>query len=413
MADLLGAIANPQLADVAGALDYRQAKIEADEKKRKEIRANQLIAQSIPNLDPNGVMYELMKNDPQKGIFLAKTMGVPLNSLEHFDYIAAQAKNMSAAAKASPDGAYDYAKNLLAQNQQMGIETPQQVQKFVSQYEQEPDQRTALNNSVHILAQSLNPAKGEQMTADQAEKNKLAREEFEWKKTHPNAGLGDQTPASLKEIAYYNSLPAGAEKEAVGRKLGLVSKEGQTLSGFSEKLVETAANDYTSAISDASKYQNLATQLRSTKMPSGAISGINEFVKSQTGGQDDITSLRNQVRAIVNSEAIKNLPAGPATDKDISLALAPLPEKNADPEYIANWLDAVGRLSEKKAKYAEFKANFVAENGTVRTKDGKSVLSAWRDAQGVEPESNQQISGKTKEISSEPTTIGRFQVKVH
>mgnify|MGYP007121941089 FL=1 len=64
MEGILGAIANPQLADVAGALDYRRAQMDKDEAKRKELRMNQLIAQAIPNMAADSPVRKIFEEDP-------------------------------------------------------------------------------------------------------------------------------------------------------------------------------------------------------------------------------------------------------------------------------------------------------------------------------------------------------------
>lgn len=74
------------------------------------------------------------------------------------------------------------------------------------------------------------------------------------------------------------------------------------------------------------------------------------------------------------------MPPGPATDRDIEMAKAPFPTEKSDPKYVADWLGAVSRLQQKKAEYAEFKADFISKNGTVRG-DGKSLSSAWKESQ--------------------------------
>ena len=84
---------------------------------------------------------------------------------------------------------------------------------------------------------------------------------------------------------------------------------------------------------------------------------------------------------VVNSEAIKALPPGPATDRDIALVREPFPTARANGEYIANWLGAVARLNEKRAQYAEHKAQFIAQNGGQRNAQGETVLSSWKRIQ--------------------------------
>jgi len=50
MGDILGLIANPQMADIAGAIDYREQKMARDEAKRKQIRMNELMGKALTDV---------------------------------------------------------------------------------------------------------------------------------------------------------------------------------------------------------------------------------------------------------------------------------------------------------------------------------------------------------------------------
>ena len=251
----------------------------------------------------------------------------------------------------------------------------------------------------------------EQMNPYEAEKAKLAREKFEWQKNNPAAAAAGQTPASIQEIAYYNSLPEGAEKEAVGRKIGMISKEGTVLSPYAEKQIDLSGTDAARLGSEASRYDSIATDLeqQAQNMPSGKLSAFNEMIKSFTGNEDDITSLRKKALQVVNTEAIKNLPAGSATEKDVEMAVAPLPSQNADPIYIAKWLKSIANLNRKASEFAEFKANFISENGSVRTKSGESLIAAWKRQQ--EEGMRSAPAGATTGITPKSAT-SKYQIEV-
>lgn len=240
-----------------------------------------------------------------------------------------------------------------------------------------------LQDSVDAGAIFWQPPEAAQMSPAEAEKAKLAREKFEWQKNNPSAAATGQSPASIQEIEYYNSLPEGAEKEAVGRKIGMLSKQGEDISAYSEKALGTAIDLSVKSQSDAVKYRSIADDLRANaaSMKDGKMSQINEAIKAFTGGEDGITALRKSAMQVVNSEAIKSLPPGSATEKDVDLALAPLPTANADPVYIANWLDAISRINEKAAEYQNFKAEFISQNNGLKTRSGESLISAWRKQQ--------------------------------
>ena len=66
-----------QLLDVAGALSYRQAQIDKDEERRKEIVTNQLAGQALSaGLQEGTPLYDLAKANPSAYVALSKTIGI-------------------------------------------------------------------------------------------------------------------------------------------------------------------------------------------------------------------------------------------------------------------------------------------------------------------------------------------------
>jgi hypothetical protein len=210
------------------------------------------------------------------------------------------------------------------------------------------------------------------------------------------AAIGMGTSNQKDWETYQRLLKTDPEQaSAFGRAAGFLSKEGQQLSSFSEKQVSAASDEYNNANTAVTKYQNLADVIRSKKLGGGLGASWAEAIKEYTGDQNEITQLRKTVSEIVNSEAIKSLPPGPATDRDISLVREPFPTAKANGEYIANWLEAVSRLNQKRAEYAEHKAAFIAQNGGQRNKAGETVLSTWK-AKQTEQAPAQPASSKYK-----------------
>ncbi len=203
--------------------------------------------------------------------------------------------------------------------------------------------------------------------------------------------------ANQKDWETYQRLlredPVAAER--FGRASGFESKEGVSLSPYAEKQLDLASTESAKSSADASRYETLADQISQSSMSGGLASKWGEFVKEQTGNQNEITDLRKQVLQVVNSEAIKNLPPGVATDRDIELARAPFPSEKADPKYVSDWLRAIANLNKKRAEFSEFKADFISRNGSLRDREGNSLIKAWKDQQAslVKPQ-NQGGSGQ-------------------
>ncbi len=387
---ILGAIANPQLADVAGALDYRRAQMDKDEAKRKELRMNQFIAQAIPNMAADSPVRKIFEEDPKTGAMLSKMMGIPLNDGEAWEKFRGNVAQLHSLAKADPRMAIERANAMKAENDRLGI-VDQPLNKWVGAINsamEKGDQDGIVTqfNALGVMNDNLNPVKAgegfslsEGQTRFDAQGNKIAAVE---KTYNPNAPENRPT-ANAQDLATYKAMKAAGDPDAegFGRSIGIVSKEGEKLSAFAEKAIADSADAANASRSSAARYTTLADNLRNaTKMSGGLKSTWGEYLKEQTGNQDEITALRKEALGITNSEAIASLPPGPATDRDIEMAKAPFPTEKSDPKYVADWLGAVSRLQQKKAEYAEFKADFISKNGTVRG-DGKSLSAAWRDSQ--------------------------------
>lgn len=196
------------------------------------------------------------------------------------------------------------------------------------------------------------------------------------------SGINAQTSDQKNWATYQELLKTDPESaKRFGRALGFESKEGQTLSAFDSKKISSASDESASASSAAQRYATLADQIRAKSISGGLPSTWAETLKELSGNQDEITQLKKSVMEVVNSEAVKALPPGPATDRDIALVREPFPTAKANGEYIANWLGAVARLNEKRAQYAEHTAQFIAQNGGQRNAQGETVLSSWKRIQ--------------------------------
>jgi len=148
-----------------------------------------------------------------------------------------------------------------------------------------------------------------------------------------------------------------------------------------EKALDSAVGDAATSRSSAASMEELASRWETDKPTPGIFGSAQSTWNKMTGSDTGLRDLRIRTSQFLNSQALKYLPPGPATNRDIELARAPFPTEKSSPQYVANWLGAISRLNQKRAEYAEFKANFIGSNGTVRDKSGKSLATAWKEAQ--------------------------------
>ncbi len=92
----------------------------------------------------------------------------------------------------------------------------------------------------------------------------------------------------------------------------------------------------------------------------GASASINEFLRDAVGTQDEITKTRAEFDRLRNSTVLKNLPPGPATDKDIDFAAKGYPSNNASPEYISSYLRGMAKIQQAEAAQYEARAAWLS-----------------------------------------------------
>lgn len=195
------------------------------------------------------------------------------------------------------------------------------------------------------------------------------------------------------QSAYYTQLAqqlinngltqAGAQALELAKKARLdeasirnkEAKQGK-LSVNAEKRIGEANDAYTSAIGNFSKAAELAVEFRNNKdsFTAGIGGLIGETWKDIIGDQDEITALRKQALGLFNSQALQSLPPGAASDTDVALALRPFPDANADPEYVARFLDGQAKASLLDAEFNKFKAKYLSDN----LGDEGDLIPAWQ-----------------------------------
>lgn len=176
-------------------------------------------------------------------------------------------------------------------------------------------------------------------------------------------------PAGIREYEYFKSL------SPEDQKVWLNNKRGDRVSTETEKNIFKSSDEAQSEAVKHENYMELARQYEQSagKMASGVAGSFSEWVKEQTGNQDQISLLRKDWAAVKASEVVKNLPPGAASDADVALALAGFLPTNAKPEMVASFLRGIAKLSKINGEYQSFKANYLAEN-----KGPSGMLKAWR-----------------------------------
>lgn len=185
----------------------------------------------------------------------------------------------------------------------------------------------------------------------------------------------------LKWNEYKRLLPINPEEAAqFAKAVGLVPND-KPLSVFNSQQIAKASENARNFSTDASKYELLAQQFRTQNVTGGFMNKWGNKLRELTGNEKSENELRNSVLAVVNSEGMKALPPGSATEFEGKIARQPFPTENASGEYVAKWLDAVAKVSAKAAEFEEHKADFIAKNVGQRDKSGGTIISTWKAKQ--------------------------------
>jgi hypothetical protein len=115
----------------------------------------------------------------------------------------------------------------------------------------------------------------------------------------------------------------------------------------------------------ASQAENLAAEIDKAKPANGWIGKGWEAIKGITGGQDKITALKQEYAKLRNTEVLKNLPPGVASDKDIEIAMGAFPKDDANPGYISSFMRGVAKLQRYTADVNKAKAEWANQNGSL------------------------------------------------
>ncbi|HFD2140501.1 TPA: hypothetical protein ACF2EA_000213 [Acinetobacter baumannii] len=245
-----------------------------------------------------------------------------------------------------------------------------------------PDQFKNINDSLNNSA-----ALPSQIAKTNAETGKITAEtqgqviENRYKPQQIQTGINQtqsQTAlnyASIQNMAEQRQLDRDKLETETSLKLQELNPSNIKLSDGAQKFVNETMLASVSSEQSANQQLDLANRIQSAGGGYGAFSRFGEWIKGQTGNQSAMTELRNEYTRIRNSQAIKMLPPGPATDKDIELAMKGFPAETADSRTIASFLRGMAKMNQRDAAYQQMQAEWVNQVGNMgSTKRDVEVL---------------------------------------
>ena len=190
----------------------------------------------------------------------------------------------------------------------------------------------------------------------------------------------EKTAAQIaEEIRIKGATQATAEKAQGTREQELVARAEETkrksleIKPGVQRILDDAQTLAQEAEKTANELDLLSRDLDRQGFKGGVVSSISVFLKEALGTQGEAEALRRKFRGIRASQAIKNLPPGVASDKDIELALSGSPPQNAPAAVVASWLRGASKMARIEQAFNEFKSGYVSEN-----KNTGGLIKAWK-----------------------------------
>ena len=165
-------------------------------------------------------------------------------------------------------------------------------------------------------------------------------------------------------------------------------EDKQSTAAFKRQSVLTTA-----ALEGDAQYRramDVVQQAESLNPKGGAYATVAEIYKSVSGSRDRVTALREAASRLKVSQAVSNLPSGPASDKDVALVLqGEAPTESSSGEYLAQYARGIAKLAKRVATDA---------------RDNNAWLSAYKDERGFLE--NQRMKVRQDELSALVDKIG-------
>ncbi|ENA1186692.1 phage DNA ejection protein [Salmonella enterica] len=265
--------------------------------------------------------------------------------------------------------------------QQIGV-SPEQAWQA---YQQSPEGFTQLTDLIGMHA--VGPEKyfdiQDKLTGREIDRGRLAE-------TIRSNKAGEGLQARGQNLSYQSAMTGhniaaqrlaldqqefGFKMQQAQEKAQQLISEAPKLSVNMEKGIETAVNNATASSNSANSMSALAQQFRAEKPTTGLFGNAQNMFAKLTGSDTTLRDLRIRQNALVNSQVLKFLPPGPATDKDVEIVRQGAPTDMDNPETVARWLDAMANLERRNAQFNEFKAEWMSANGNPgQSRNGGQIL---------------------------------------
>jgi hypothetical protein len=160
----------------------------------------------------------------------------------------------------------------------------------------------------------------------------------------------------------------------VAEKFASINEKLGTIPADTRKLINETAVIASTSKQAADQMNDLAQRIEGLG-GYGAASQLGEFAKSTLGIEGYDTALRQEYTRLRNQAAIKSLPPGPATDKDIEIALRGFPKDTSDSKNVAQFLRGMAKMQNIDASINNAKTDWLANNNGTLTRAKNTFIA--------------------------------------
>lgn len=173
----------------------------------------------------------------------------------------------------------------------------------------------------------------------------------------------NMTASTAAQRLAFDQGKFGIEMQQAAEKADQLKLDAPKLSVNMEKALDSAVGDAATSRSSAASMEELASRWETEKPTAGIFGSAQSTWSKMTGSDTGLRDLRIRTSQFLNSQALKYLPPGPATDRDVELAREGVPTNMDDPTLVANWLRAQARNEKRAALYNDFRAEWISAQG--------------------------------------------------
>lgn len=305
----------------------------------------------------NKAMVDLIASNPEQAESIQKMIGV--RDQQQRQAIGSVASQLTAA---MDSGNVQGAAGVIQANAETLQAMGQDPEILLKQLQQDP---TALRKGADsLMLLTMSP---DQVMAykQKLEDQQLKRDQMSVQMRGQDIQMRGQnmTASTAAQRLAFDQGKFAIQMQEAAEKADQLKVQAPKLSVNMEKALDSAVGDAATSRSSAASMEELASRWETEKPTSGIFGSAQSTWSKMTGSDTGLRDLRIRTSQFLNSQALKYLPPGPATDRDVELAREGVPTNMDDPKLVSNWLKAQARNEKRSALFNDFRAEWISAQG--------------------------------------------------